>query len=121
MQTNITNNLIDRSLAAQAQQFQNAMAANEGIGRAYNQGMATLGQGGNFGMNAGGFLQAQEQARLAAQQAAFERQRDFELNQRKGFQSGRTWPCAKLRRGGGEYAQSSHGGLWRCHSRLGLW
>ena len=88
VQANITNNLIDRSLAAQAQQFQNAMAANEGIGRAYGQGMATLGQGGNFGMNAGGFLQAQEQARLAAQQAAFERQRDFELNQRKGFQSG---------------------------------
>lgn len=88
VQTNIANNLIDRSLAAQAQQFQNAMAANEGIGRAYGQGMATLGQGGNFGMNAGGFLQAQEQARLAAEQAAFERQRDFELNQRKGFQSG---------------------------------
>ena len=91
----IQNNLIDRSLGQQARQFsdqgaalQGAGMANEGIQSAYTTGLNTLGEGANFGMNAGNALQGYDQASLNDQQAAFERQRDFEMNQRAGYQSG---------------------------------
>jgi hypothetical protein len=91
----IQNSLIDRSLAQQARQFsdqgaalQGAGMANEGIQSAYTTGLNTLGEGANFGMNAGNALQGYDQASLNDQQAAFERQRDFEMNQRQGYQSG---------------------------------
>jgi len=93
--TNIQNSLIDRSLNQQAQQFadqgsalQAAGQANQGIQSAYQQGLNTLGQGANFGMNAGNSLQGYEQANLNDQRQRFENQRDFELDQRKGYQSG---------------------------------
>jgi hypothetical protein len=50
--------------------------------------MNTLGQGANFGMNAGNALQGYDQAQLNDQKKRFEDQRDFELEQRKGYQSG---------------------------------
>lgn len=93
--TNIQNSLIDRSLNQQAQQFadqgsalQGAGQANQGISSAYNTGLNTLGQGSNFGMNAGSALQGYDQASLDDARAAFERQRDFEMQQRTGFQTG---------------------------------
>jgi hypothetical protein len=91
----VQDRLIDRSLAQQSQQFsdqgnalQGAGMANEGIQNAYTQGLNTLGQGANFGMNAGNSLQGYDQAALMDAQAAFERQRDFEMQQRQGYQSG---------------------------------
>jgi len=91
----VQDRLIDRSLAQQSRQFsdrgnalQGAGLANEGIQNAYTQGLNTLGQGANFGMNAGNSLQGYDQASLMDAQAAFERQRDFEMQQRQGFQSG---------------------------------
>ncbi len=91
----VQDRLIDRSLAQQSQQFsdqgnalQGAGMANEGIQNAYTQGLNTLGQGANFGMNAGNSLQGYNQAALTDAQLAFERQRDFEMQQRQGFQSG---------------------------------
>ena len=93
--TNIQNSLIDRSLASQAQQFadqgsalQGAGQANQGMSSAYNTGLNTLGQGSNFGMNAGNALQGYEQASLNDTRSAFERQRDFEMQQRTGYQTG---------------------------------
>ena len=93
--TNIQNSLIDRSLGQQAQQFrdqgsalQGAGQANQSIQSAYGVGMNTLGQGANFGMNAGNSLQGYNQANLNDQRQRFEDQRDFELNQRKNYQSG---------------------------------
>ena len=93
--TNIQNSLIDRSLNQQAQQFrdqgsalQGAGQANQSIQSAYGVGMNTLGQGANFGMNAGNSLQGYNQANLNDQRQRFEDQRDFELEQRKGYQSG---------------------------------
>ena len=61
---------------------------NAGIQSSYTQGLNTLGQGANFGMNAGNSLQGYDQAALMDAQAAFERQRDFEMQQRQGYQSG---------------------------------
>jgi hypothetical protein len=93
--TNIQNSLIDRSLGQQAQQFQDqgsalqgAGQANDGLQSAYSMGMNTLGQGSNFGMNAGNSLQGYNQANLNDQRQRFEQQRDFEMEQRKGYQSG---------------------------------
>ena len=93
--TNIQNSLIDRSLNQQAQQFrdqgsalQGAGQANQSIQSAYGVGLDTLGQGANFGMNAGNSLQGYSQANLNDQRQRFEDQRDFELNQRKDYQSG---------------------------------
>lgn len=93
--TNIQNSLIDRSLNQQAQQFadqgsalQGAGQANDAIQSAYGVGMNTLGQGSNFGMNAGNSLQGYNQANLNDQRQRFEQQRDFELEQRKQYQSG---------------------------------
>lgn len=93
--TNIQNSLIDRSLGQQAQQFrdqgsalQGAGQANQSIQSAYGVGMNTLGQGANFGMNAGNSLQGYNQANLNDQRQRFEDQRDFEMDQRKGYQSG---------------------------------
>ena len=91
----VQDRLIDRSLDQQSRQFsdrgnalQGAGLANEGIQNAYTQGLNTLGQGANFGMNAGNSLQGYDQAALNDAQAAFERQRDFEMQQRQGYQSG---------------------------------
>lgn len=93
--TNIQNNLIDRSLAQQSQQFsdqgaalQGAGMANEGVQSAYTTGLNTLGEGANFGMNAGNALQGYDQAAMTDAQMAFERQRDFEMQQRQGYQQG---------------------------------
>ena len=95
MASNIQNNLIDRSLNTQNQAFadqQNAltgaMNANTGIANAYGVGMNTLGEGANFGMNAGNSLQGYDQAQLNDMRARFEAQRDFEMQQRKNYQAG---------------------------------
>jgi len=93
--TNIQNSLIDRSLNQQAQQFrdqgsalQGAGQANDAIQSAYGVGLDTLGQGANFGMNAGNALQGYNQAQLNDERQRYEDQRDFNLDQRKDYQSG---------------------------------
>lgn len=95
MASNIQNNLIDRSLNTQNQAFadqQNAlsgaMGANNAISNAYGVGLNTMGQGSNFGMNAGNSLQGYDQAQLNDMRKRFEEQRDFELEQRKNYQAG---------------------------------
>jgi len=95
MASNIQNNLIDRSLNTQNQAFadqQNAlsgaMGANAGIANAYTMGMNTMGEGANFGMNAGNALQGYDQAQLNDMQKRYEAMRDFELEQRKNYQAG---------------------------------
>jgi len=95
MASTIQNNLIDRSLDTQNQAFadqQNALSgamnANTGISNAYTMGMNTMGEGANFGMNAGNALQGYNQAQLDDMRARFEAQRDFALEQRKNYQAG---------------------------------
>lgn len=91
----IQDRLIDRSLTQQAQQFadqgtalNSAGNANNQIMSAYNTGLNTLGEGANFGMNAGSTLQGFDQAQLDANRSDFERMRDFEMQQRMAYQSG---------------------------------
>ena len=93
--SNIQQGLIDRSLNQQAQQFadrglalQGAGQANAALQSAYGAGLNTIGQGGSWGMNAGQALQGFDQAALNDQRSAFERARDFELQQRQNYQAG---------------------------------
>jgi hypothetical protein len=75
-------------LANGAGQLNAAGNMNAGIQGTYTQGLNTLGEGANFGMNAGNSLQGYDQSALNDNRSAFERQRDFELQQRKDYQSG---------------------------------
>lgn len=91
----VQDRLVDRSLNQQSQQFSDqgsalnaAGNANNGISNAYTQGLNTLGEGANFGMNAGNSLQGYDQAALNDTRSQFERQRDFEMDQRQRYQSG---------------------------------
>ena len=91
----IQDRLIDRSLDSQARQFADqgnalnqAGVANQGISDAYKTGMNTMGEGANFGMNAGNSLQGYNQAGLDDARRRFEEDRDFELQKRTGYQSG---------------------------------
>ena len=91
----VQDSLRTQSLNQQNTQFtdqgnalSNAGQANQGIASAYNTGMNTLGEGANFGMNAGNTLQGYDQAAMTDAQAAFERQRDFEMQQRLAYQQG---------------------------------
>jgi len=95
MASNIQNSLIDRSLNTQNQAFadqQNAlsgaMGANSAISNAYGVGLNTMGQGANFGMNAGNSLQGYNQAQLNDMRQRFEDQRDFEMQQRTMYNAG---------------------------------
>ena len=95
MASNIQNSLIDRSLNTQNQAFadqQNAlsgaMGANNAISNAYGVGLNTMGQGSNFGMNAGNSLQGYNQAQLNDMRKRFEDQRDFNMQQRTMYNAG---------------------------------
>lgn len=95
VRTGLQNQLIDRSLQQQARQFSDrgdalnaASQANQGIMGAYGMGMNAAGEGANFGMNAGNFLQQQEQRRLDDMRNRFERDRDFEFDMRERYAGG---------------------------------
>ena len=81
-----------RSLGQQNTQFnqqgsalQGAGSANNAIRSAYSEGLNTMGQGANFGMNAGNVLQGYDQAAMDDARARYEGNRDFALNQRKDY------------------------------------
>ena len=83
-----------RSLGQQNTQFnqqgsalQGAGSANNAIRSAYSEGLNTMGEGANFGMNAGNVLQGYDQAAIDDARARFEGNRDFALNQRKDYMS----------------------------------
>ena len=95
VRTGLQNQLIDRSLNQQARQFSDrgdalnaAGQANQNIMGAYGMGMNTLGEGANFGMNAGNFLQQQDQNRLDDMRKRFEDDRDFEFDRRERYGQG---------------------------------
>ena len=92
VRASLQDQLIDRSLQQQARQFSDrgdalnaASQANQGIMGAYGMGMNALGEGANFGMNAGNFMQQQEQNRMDDDRDRFERDRDFEFDMRERY------------------------------------
>jgi len=91
----LQNQLIDRSLTQQATQFADrgtalnaAGGANTSIMDAYGMGMNTMGEGANFGMNAGNFLQQENQNIMNDNRDRFERNRDFEFDMRERYAGG---------------------------------
>ena len=95
VRTNLQNQLIDRSLNQQARQFSDrgdalnaAGGANQNIMDAYGMGMNTMGEGANFGMNAGNFLQQEQQNIMNDDRDRFERNRDFEFDMRERYAGG---------------------------------
>lgn len=84
----INRDLMDQSLSQQNQQFKDQMLANQGLQNSYLQGINSMGAMGDFMTGAGRNLRAYDQGFLDDQRSAFERQRDFNLDQQIKYQSG---------------------------------
>lgn len=84
----INSNLMDKSMAAQQRQFQDQMNANQGLMSSYGQGINAMGSMADFMTQAGGNLQGFDQARMNDMRAAFERNRDFGLDQQIKYNAG---------------------------------
>jgi hypothetical protein len=91
----INQGLMEQSLGQQNTAFNQqgtalnyAGQANNGINSAYNTGVSTLGTGGQFGMNAGNTMQGFDQAGFDDLRNRFANDRDFGLDQYKGYMSG---------------------------------
>ena len=95
VRASLQDQLIDRSLQQQARQFSDrgdalnaAGSANRGIMDAYGLGMSGAAMGGDFGMNAGNFIQQDQQNRMNDDRDRFERNRDFEFDMRERYGQG---------------------------------
>jgi len=84
----ITNTLMNQSLAQQQRDFANAMSANQGLSSAFGTGTRTGFAGLGQQLAAGGAFQKDLQNQYQDQQNQFERQRDFELDQYNKFMAG---------------------------------
>jgi hypothetical protein len=84
----VRNNLIDRKMNADAAAFNRSMDANAQLANTYNNALNTMSTGAGFGMDAGRFLQGEEQNRLNDDRARFEGNRDFGYNMYKDYMSG---------------------------------
>lgn len=84
----VRNNLIDRKMNADAAAFGRSMDANAQLANTYNNALNTMSTGAGFGMDAGRFLQGEEQNRLNDERARFEGNRDFGYNMYKDYMSG---------------------------------
>jgi hypothetical protein len=88
MTASIQDGLMDRRIGQQEQQFQDAMDANYGLRGAYGDGINAMGSMGDFMTGAGQNLRSYNQLALDDAKAAFERDRDFALNQQIKYQGG---------------------------------
>tara|TARA_B100001057_G_scaffold294338_1_gene294440 strand:+ start:4448 stop:5488 length:1041 start_codon:yes stop_codon:yes gene_type:complete len=86
--SDITNTLMNQSLAQQQRDFGNAMSANQGLASAFGTGINTGFQGLGQQLAAGGAFQRDEQNQLTDDQTNFQNQRDFELDQYNKFMAG---------------------------------
>jgi hypothetical protein len=88
MTANINDRLMDRSMNAQNQQFQDAMMANQGVSNSYFGGIGAMRDMGGFMTGAGNNLMGYQQGYLDDQRNRFEDDRDFALNQNINYQRG---------------------------------
>ena len=84
----IRSNLVNQSLAQQQRDFANAMAANQGLAGAFGTGVNTGNTGLSNMINAGAGFQKDAQQQLNTDRAAFEDQRDFDMNAYTRYMSG---------------------------------
>ncbi len=88
MTANINDRLMDRSMNAQNQQFQDAMMANQGLSNSYFGGIGAMRDMGRFMTGAGNNFMGYQQGYLDDQRNRFEDDRDFALNQNMKYQNG---------------------------------
>jgi len=84
----VRNSLIDRKMNADAAAFARSMDANAQLANTYNNALNTMSTGAGFGMDAGRYLQGEEQNRLNDERARFEGNRDYAYNMYKDYMSG---------------------------------
>jgi hypothetical protein len=84
----VRNSLIDRKMNADAAAFSRSMDANAQLANTYNNALNTMSTGAGFGMDAGRYLQGEEQNRLNDERARFEGNRDYAYNMYKDYMSG---------------------------------
>ena len=83
----VGRDLTNQFLRSEQTDFNNMMRANQGLRDVFGAGTALSQGGGNALTSAGGMLQTDQQAQLDAEREAFQRQRDFAMQQYGGFGS----------------------------------
>ena len=86
--SNIQDNLANRYLTQNQNQFANQMNANNALANTYNTGFGMGGNIANMMTGAGNAFQTDSQNQINADKAQFEDDRDFQLNQYNKFMSG---------------------------------
>lgn len=84
----ISNDLIDRSLAEQQNQYANMVNANQNLAGVYNTGFSQGNISAGNIATAGGALQRDEQNILNQDRASFEGNRDFAMEQLNNYNTG---------------------------------
>tara|TARA_Y100000289_G_scaffold66058_1_gene81290 strand:+ start:769 stop:1821 length:1053 start_codon:yes stop_codon:yes gene_type:complete len=77
----IEDRMVDRFRTQNNQDIRNMMSANQGLGKTFAAGFGMIPDVSNLYTQAGGAFQADEQGRMDANRAAFERDRDFRMDQ----------------------------------------
>jgi hypothetical protein len=78
----------DKHLGMQQQQFADAMSANHGMYNGFNSGMSNIGAAANMTVGAGQNYRNYNQGALNDRRSAFERDRDFALDQEIKYKAG---------------------------------
>ena len=86
--SNIQDNLANRYLTQNQNQFANQMNANNALANTYNTGFGMGGNIANMMTGAGNAFQTDAQNQINADKAQFEDDRDFQVNQYNKFMSG---------------------------------
>ena len=79
--TGVYSNLANQYLRSNQNDFNNLMRANAGLRDVFGTGSTLASTGANALSTAGGMLQTDSQGQLDADREAFQRQRDFRMNQ----------------------------------------
>jgi hypothetical protein len=85
---NIQQQLMDRSIQQQNQDYSNAVSANNNLASIYGNAFGMQGQIGDRMAGAGAGLQAREAAELQDQRSRFEQDRDFGMDQYIKYNAG---------------------------------
>jgi len=88
MAATISDNLLSRSLNQQQNQLNNLTNANKNLAGLYGTGFSQGADAANLMAQAGNAFRNEDQNIMADDQANFERQRDFEMNQLNNYNAG---------------------------------
>lgn len=84
----IEDRMVDRFRTQNNQDIRNMMAANQGLGKTFASGFGMVPDVANLFTRAGGAFQTDRQGQMDADRAAFERNRDFQMDQINAYGAG---------------------------------